>query len=211
MLLKNEFTPDTNYLADWPIHYYEMEDINLRQQHLLYAIEQQLDTAHDSLRLTLLQKRFGTSLSEKRPDLFLRAWMMIKAGSASGTSFLNKKHQKKELLNCLETLGILDCPTENSAALQVLTEEWQNFAHVFLANCAGSKSYCSTLFGMIPIKDSVVAEKIAIEIDLVTRTYPARFGLEEQMLPFRKVMADIYCKRIENGSIYWDKVTSSHN
>lgn len=210
MLLKKDFTPDSNYLANWPAHYYEIEDINLRQDHLRYAIEQQLDPVYDSLRLALLLKRFGNDRNEKRPDLFLRAFMMIKAQSASGTSFLNKRRQKKELLTYLDTLGILNYPTEPPAAKQVLMEEWQNFSHVFLANCAGSKSYCSTLFGMIPIKDSIVAEKIAIEIDLVTRTYPARFDLAEQMLPLRNVMADTYCKNIENGSVYWEKITAAN-
>ena len=51
----------------------------------------------------------------------------------------------------------------------ILEEEWKNFAYTYLASCTGSRAYCSTLFGIVPIKDAAVAEKIAQDIDLVTK------------------------------------------
>ena len=62
---------------------------------------------------------------------------------------------------------------------------------------------CSTLFGIVPIKDAAVAEKIAQDIDLVTKDYPAAFGLEEAVRPFRSIMVDAFCQYIPNGESVW--------
>ena len=66
--------------------------------------------------------------------------------------------------------------------------EGRIFAKVLLASCTGSKTYCSTLFGIVPIKDASVARKIAEEIDFVTRTYPQKLELADEFAPFREVM-----------------------
>ena len=84
-----------------------------------------------------------------------------------------------------------------------------NFAKVLLASCTGSKTYCSTLFGIVPIKDASVARKIAEEIDFVTRTYPQKLELADEFAPFREVMVNTYCNMIENGSSYWYEVVNS--
>lgn len=71
-----------------------------------------------------------------------------------------------------------------------------------ISSCTGSKAYCSTLFGFVPIKDAKVAEKLAAEILLVTRDYPALFDLADEFAPFRKVMIETFCQMIENGETY---------
>mgnify|MGYP000907354873 CR=1 FL=1 len=53
----------TDYLSEWPAHYYEIEDINERERILKLAIEQKLDPAGDEKRLLVLKKRFG-----EKPD-----------------------------------------------------------------------------------------------------------------------------------------------
>ena len=174
MLLNNE---NVDYLSEWPAHYYEIEDINERERILQLAIEQKLDPALDEKRLLILRKRFGDHPAEKRADLFLRAWMMIQAASAGGVSFFQKKRKKKELCGYLMQLGIRTDEKQNvekdadveDVCGYILEEEWKNFAYTYLASCTGSRAYCSTLFGIVPIKDAAVAEKIAQDIDLVTK------------------------------------------
>ena len=46
------------------------------------------------------------------------------------------------------------------------------------------------------------AEKLAAEILLVTRDYPALFDLADEFAPFRKVMIETFCQMIENGETY---------
>lgn len=97
-----------------------------------------------------------------------------------------------------------DTSQHTSAEIWELTlkEEWQDFARRFIASCAGSKAYCATIFGVMPMNDSKAAEKIAAEILLVTKDYPALFGCEEVFAPFRQVMCDTYCQMIEAGENY---------
>ena len=201
----------TDYLSEWPAHYYEIEDINERERILKLAIEQKLDPAGDEKRLLVLKKRFGEKQAEKRADHFLHAWMMIQATGAGGVSFFQKKRQKKELCGYFSQLGIQMEETKNvekepdreDACGYVLEEEWKNFAYTYLASCTGSRAYCSTLFGIVPIKDAAVAEKIAKDIDLVTKDYPAAFGLEEAVRPFRSIMVDSLCQYVPNGEAVW--------
>ena len=216
MLLNNE---NVDYLSDWPTHYYEIEDINERERILQLAIEQKLDPIYDEKRLSVLKKRFGEHPSEKRADRFLHAWMMIQATGAGGVSFFQKKRKKKALCGYLAQLGIrmdeMQSEEKNSDDEEtfgcVLEEEWKNFAYTYLASCTGSRAYCSTLFGIVPIKDAAVAEKIAQDIDLVTRDYPAAFGLEESVSPFRNIMVDAFCQYIPNGASVWKVMHGSEN
>ena len=136
---------------------------------------------------------------------------MIQATGAGGVSFFQKKRQKKELCGYFSQLGIQMEETKNvekepdreDACGYVLEEEWKNFAYTYLAYCTGSRAYCSTLFGIVPIKDAAVAEKIAKDIDLVTKDYPAAFGLEEAVRPFRSIMVDSFCQYVPNGEAVW--------
>ena len=135
----------------------------------------------------------------------------IQAASAGGVSFFQKKRQKKELCGYLMQLGIRTDEKQNvekdadveDVCGYILEEEWKNFAYTYLASCTGSRAYCSTLFGIVPIKDAAVAEKIAQDIDLVTKDYPAAFGLEEAVRPFRSIMVDAFCQYIPNGESVW--------
>lgn len=149
------------------------------------------------------KKRFPDGKS----DSFMRAWMMICASGASGISIFNKKHLTKELRQYMQDLCLTGydlLPPEEKAQL---SSEWEDFAITLFSTCVESKTYCSTLFGLIPVKDASVARKLAEEIDFVTRIYPAALSCEDDFLPFRSVMIQCYCSRIENGSAYWNEIS----
>ena len=204
MLLKNLESPPINYLDYWPEHYYEIDDPAIRKTVLMQAIDQKLDPACDSFRLTLLEKRYKITDKKNRTiDTFMRAWTMIKAADATGVNFFQKRYQKRELEKLMVDLCLLDSPVTSEAEQSVLEAEWAAFARFYIITCTGSKAYCSTLFGIVPIRDTSVASKIADEIDLVTRRYPASLNLADSFIPLRKVFSEIYCKMIENGIDYW--------
>ena len=195
MLLKKEKPAQIDYLENWPEHYYEIENAKERKEILAQAISRELDLPNDNYRMKLLEKRYG---KDGKSDVFMKAWMMIKASGAAGISFFNKRHLQKELKQYMKDLCLLGYAPENETEQTVL-----------LASCTGSKTYCSTLFGIVPIKDASVARKIAEEIDFVTRTYPQKLELADEFAPFREVMVNTYCNMIENGSSYWYEVVNS--
>lgn len=202
MLLPNKDTEKTDYLQDWPSHYYDIPTGSKRRDALAFAKQQGLSTPADVYRKKLCEKRFFSQNSTGTVDSFLHAWMMIKASSAAGSSFLQKKKLTRELETYMEALCLLHYEPESEEERMVLTEEWCDFARYFISSCVGSKGYCSTLFGFVPIKDATVAEKIAAEIQLVTRDYPARFGYEEAFRPLHRILCDTYCSMIEGGADY---------
>lgn len=203
MLLKKKDLPEFDYLEDWPAHYYEIKNTVKRREYLEKAIGMNLDPAHNGYRMRLLEKRFFSENKKGTADSFMLAWIMIKAAAASQDSFMVKR-QVRELENNLRNLCLFDFTCENEDEQQVLEEEWNDFARCYLASCVESKSYCSTLFNMVPLQDGAIARKIVAEINLVTLTYPAAFGMEACMAPLRQIIIQTFCRMIENGSSYWD-------
>lgn len=203
MLLKKNDLPGPDFLENWPAHYYEIKDILQRKEFLEKAISLHLDPDHDCFRMQLLKKRFFARNKKGTADSFILAWIMIKASAASADSLFVKK-QKQELENNLKSLCLYDYPSGDEAYQQVLREEWSDFARRYLASCAESKNYCSTLFNMVPLKEEALARKLTSEIDLITRIYPSSFGFEDLLLPLRQIMVDTFCQMIQNGESYWN-------
>ena len=123
---------------------------------------------------------------------FVRSWTMILAANASGVSLVFKNRQRKDLESRMQDFGLLDYPNLPLEQQKALETEWTSFANYYISTCIHSKSYCSTLFGMVPVKDHTVLEKLSDEIDLVTRRYPAHFQLDEAFLPLRNVFKTVY-------------------
>lgn len=208
MLLKKDEAPEVDYLENWPEHYYEIEDVVKKRVYLKKALEQGIDSEHDAYRMKLLERRYFTIDKSGTADAFMHAWMMMKATTAQSVSFFQKKHLQREWKNCLKELCLIEYIPESDAEKEVLIDEWTDFARSFLISCTGSRGYRSTLFGILPMKDDSVAMKIAEEIQLVTRTFPEKLGMEAEMEPFREILVDTYLQMISQGEIYWEEVTS---
>lgn len=58
-------------------------------------------------------------------------------------------------------------------------------------------------FGTSPKKITAKQSGSGIKIDLVTKDYPAAFGLEEAVRPFRSIMVDSFCQYVPNGEAVW--------
>ena len=86
MLLKKEI--NLNYLENWPEHYYEIKDINERENILKSYIEKNPDSVDDQNRLQLLQKRFVCLKDHKRADLFMRGWINSKTLTTENIHFV---------------------------------------------------------------------------------------------------------------------------
>lgn len=205
MLLRKDAGPQIDYLEDWPIHYYEIESATEKQAQLAIAIEKQLDPQSDFYRKKLLEKRYFSLNKNGNADAFMHAWMMIKASAATGVSFFTKKKLERELLSYMDELCLYHYEPEAPEEKKILLDEWNDFARQFIASCVGSRTYCSTLFGFVPVKDAVVAKKLAEEIELVTGRYPAQLGHAEAFLPLREIFIHNYCQMIENGQSYWEE------
>ena len=197
MLLKKEI--NLNYLENWPEHYYEIKDINKRENILKSYIEKNPDSLDDQTRLQLLQKRFVFLKDHKRADLFMRGWINSKTLTTENIHFFNKKRIEKEFRQCLEDLCIL-----NYERSPILHEEWKSFSQEFILSCIDSHSYKQVAVGIGHVSDKNVAMRIAGDIDHITKKLPASFLLEEECKELHDIMVETYQQMLENGEQYWN-------
>ena len=197
MLLKKEI--NLNYLENWPEHYYEIKDINERENILKSYIEKNPDSLDDQNRLQLLQKRFVFLKDHKRADLFMRGWINSKTLTTENIHFFNKKRIEKEFRQCLEDLCIL-----NYERSPILHEEWKSFSQEFILSCIDSQSYKQVAVGIGHVSDKNVAMRIAGDIDHITKKLPASFLLEEECKELHDIMVETYQQMLENGEQYWN-------
>lgn len=202
MLLKKEI--NLNYLENWPEHYYEIKDINERENILKSYIEKNPDSLDDQNRLQLLQKRFACLKDHKRADLFMRGWINSKTLTTENIHFFNKKRIEKEFRQCLEDLCIL-----NYERSPILHEEWKSFAQEFILSCIDSHSYKQIAVGIGHVSDKNVAMRIAGDIDHITKKLPASFLLEDECKELHDIMVETYQQMLENGEQYWNDYCSN--
>ena len=202
MLLKKEI--NLNYLENWPEHYYEIKDINERENFLKSYIEKNPDSVDDQNRLQLLQKRFVCLKDHKRADLFMRGWINSKTLTTENIHFFNKKRIEKEFRQCLEDLCIL-----NYERSPILHEEWKSFAQEFILSCIDSHSYKQIAVGIGHVSDKNVAMRIAGDIDHITKKLPASFLLEDECKELHDIMVETYQQMLENGEQYWNDYCSN--
>lgn len=211
-MLLRENQAEIDYLEDWPLHYYEIHDIDQRERILREHI-QALEASHaddtmlmaDRRRLFILEKRYpaGERISTGRKDHFIAAWMMLLIEGRAGVNFFNQRSVGKHIRQYLSDLCILDDTPDD-----VLLNEWRAFAKLWLSTCIEDKTYHSTIFGMFAMSDAKLGRKIAREILEVTRVIPAKFKLEKECETFAETMKTVYLTSIEHGDRYWQDVLS---
>ena len=195
------------YLEDWPAHYYEIRDINVRESCLKKYLEKHPDSGADKERLEILGRRFGRRAMAERGDRFIKSYMMILVSYQNNFHSFDILKREKELKKGLKELCVLDA---DGFSEDILRAEWEDFADVYLSTCS-SHSYRSTLFGIVTLKDEVVADKIASEIDTVTRLAPGQFNLEAECSGLREILVKAYISRLANGEACWNAYMSKHH
>ena len=96
----------------------------------------------------------------------MNAWLMIQVIGQTSVNIFNSRKLAKEMSQYLETLTYGENPDE--------------FAEYFIDTCISSRSYKSTLFGVLPMSDDGVGIRLAQDINQVTKVVPERFGYREE-------------------------------
>ncbi len=208
MLLRTEGKEHINYEEDWPLHYYEIKDIDEREKILRKIISDAQDSseilAQNKRRLEILLKRYPEKTSMGiRKDNFIAAWMNMLITGRLGINFINKGRVKKEVTGYLKDLCILDFSQDD-----ILISEWEDFARLWIRSCVEDKTYDSTIFGLIKLTDKNLALKIAGDILDISFFIPLKFGYQEDCKAFRDVLKKTYISMIDNGEKYWNEMES---
>lgn len=183
-------------LANWPQSFYEIDDINEREQVLLQRMES-LNDAEDTERYRIFQLRFEEAKGDKRPDRFMRAWMLIPVAFQNANSFFGKKAAEKEIRQYYKDL----CVSEEEPS-EYIKAEWKAFADKLIFACATDKQYGSAFFGLGHISDASIARKILSEIHNITYVVPSQYGFVDACKPLRNILLNSYVQLIPNGHSY---------
>ena len=183
--------------ADWPKHYFEIEDIEKRQRILEQRIAKDPEARDDQERLKLLHKRFQIKTGAAWADRFMHGWLMIRVLREQKVNRFNQRKLKHYLQTELIKLCVLEYPCS-----EVLKAEWKDFAYRYILSCADSRNYRTAILGFVPMKDETIAWKILREIDDLTRVIPAQFGYEKECEPLRAIMLETYTGMIDHGEEY---------
>ena len=191
-MLKKE-TDLTVLLENWPLHYYEIDDVLLRRK----LLEEHSDDEENRQLLAIWNQRFHIR-NGKAADRFMEAWLMLKIASDVPVGFLNRKAKEKELLKYAGFLHLGDTSEK-------MRREWRDFARTLLITCADTRAYRTAIFGLIDLGDKITAMRIAEEIDRVTGIYPAQLQQEELFREFRNVLIQAYQDILNHGAELWQE------
>ena len=189
MKKKKEFKME--YLENWPVHYYELDDSGLRLQCINEYLNQHPDSQDDMRRLEIYQHRFGTGLSTQ--DKYYYAWVMLKSVSQS-TVIFNRSHREKDIRKYMIDLGVLSAKTD-----QFQKQEWENFAVSFIRYALKGSSYGSMLMGLGKVSERDKAFRIANDIRTVTISLPREICLEKEAQPLYDIFAKAFAEAVEDG------------
>ena len=112
----------------------------------------------------------------------------------------------------LESMMLAFAKSPETLALeqQLLRLEWKAFAKFWMETCIKDKSYSSTVFGFVRMKDESLAKKLAQEIGDVCVFIPRALGLEERAVPLRNAVVKAYEEMIYQGRRYWDALMAEN-
>lgn len=122
---------------------------------------------------------------------WMLAWSMMTGQIGQATTFFNKKKHRQALEGYRKDFLLDDYPSASEDQKNAIHAQWEQFAHMLISSCAKSRSYGSTLFGIVPMKESGVYTKLAEEIEMVCCTYPKKFGMQKAFEPLYLCMQDV--------------------
>ena len=135
-------------------------------------------------------------MEDKELANYMNAWVMLKAASSTGINFLTHKKKKKKTKKNLSVKQTAYPDKYENAKIRA-------FAGELIEASLKSRSYGSTLFGMVPMREKDVSQKLAAEIRLVSHDYPAQLGLQQDFDFLYQEMKDVFFELVPDAEKYW--------
>ena len=158
----------------WPENYYSCSD-PVKRRELLEKEIRENHREEDAVRREVFEKRYAFHKNGFE-DRFILAWLELTKTDK------NRAGIEKYKALCRELCISADEPAD------VLMEEWQAFAAVWIDSCLSSRSYSTGVWGLVPLGEKKTAMRIAGDIDYVTRILASCAGMEKEFRPLRSVL-----------------------
>lgn len=193
MLLKQNQLIKEQYLEDWPLHYYEITDIEDRESILEYVLQENPNSQEDKKRLAILKKRYP----DLKSDMYMRAWLELKTHQNDGHGRLFFKDKQKEVQKSLALLGVYD---ERDS---VLVAEWREFAKYKITFDSMNKSYRTAILGFGDVGEKNAGLRIAHEIRTVLKDIPSKYGFSKETEELYQIFEETFKSMMKDGERLW--------
>lgn len=170
----------------WPKCYYMEGDPAERKAMLDMRLTE--DDGADVRNMKRLFDIRYQQIKGKYADRFMRGWLeLLLLGNSPGTPFSSGKRERA-VEKAVEML-CLDRTEEFGE--NILYDELCHLTGVYILSCQNDSKYRSVLFDFGRMKDEKVNEKIKSELDMISRTIPAAFHMEERFSLFRSAVQEM--------------------
>lgn len=164
--------------------YYKEMDPMKRKALLDQSIAVGEDPEGNALRQKIWEIRYkGTSSAEpeNRADGFLGLWMTMEFNKDKSNRFWSGGRAKKEVLKALEKSGFSQFANGTAQEREMIYREAYHMISTYESLCEKDKTYGSTIFGIVAMKEKDLIAKIKADLFDTAIRMPSTLGLEEEL------------------------------
>ena len=129
---------------------------------------------------------------DTRADGYLGLWMTMEFNRNSASRFFGTRSAKKEIGKYLKKLKFQELQEKGGLYEELLYRECCHLVLVYMDLCQTDKSYNTTIFGLIHIKEDSAKAKVQRDIRETAVELPANLGMEAELGIITRAAREIY-------------------
>ena len=148
----------------------------------------------DKIRKELWDIRYSdkSETGDTRADGYLGLWMTMEFNRNSASRFFGTRSAKKEIGKYLKKLKFQELQEKGGLYEELLYRECCHLVLVYMDLCQTDKSYNTTIFGLIHIKEDSAKAKVQRDIRETAVELPANLGMEAELGIITRAAREIY-------------------
>lgn len=184
--------------------YYTEPDREKRKELLDAAIAEEGVTAELVFMRRLYNFRYARRKGDRTDvDYLMRAWMELSYLGRTSGSFFGSSLRKK-LTKVHETLGGLLAAEAGETGRTLWQRELTHLLRLYIRLCREDRSYTTTLFGLMHIKEEQVADKLEKELMDNAFRLPAAAGMEQAFAELMRAARTAFLEAYPNRTAAFD-------
>ena len=162
--------------------YYREKDPMERLKLLEQSIAAGEEPEENKIRKELWDIRYSdkSETGDTRADGYLGLWMTMEFNRNSASRFFGTRSAKKEIGKYLKKLKFQELQEKGGLYEELLYRECCHLVLVYMDLCQTDKSYNTTIFGLIHIKEDSAKAKVQRDIRETAVELPANLGMKKR-------------------------------
>ena len=173
--------------------YYRETDPAKRKELLEQAIAEEGATEENQARREIWDARYSMKSDlGGQADGYLKFWMTIEFNRTSGNRWFTSKGARKGLQKELDQVHFHELAAKSELHRELIYRECEHLVKLYMDLCQTDKSYNTTIFGLIHIKEDSAKAKVQRDIRETAVELPANLGMEAELGIITRAAREIY-------------------